>query len=51
MGEAVKLFQPEDRENFLELFLFEKKAEGKSPALFLIISSMSQISLNAFLMF
>ncbi|MDI3542439.1 MAG: hypothetical protein PWP57_42, partial [Candidatus Atribacteria bacterium] len=31
MGQAVKLPQPEGWENFLELFLFEKKAEGKAP--------------------
>ena len=30
MGEVVKLPQPNDWENLLEFFLFEKKAEGKS---------------------
>ena len=31
MGEVVKLPQPDNWENLLELFLFEKKAEGKAP--------------------
>lgn len=31
MGQVVKLPQPESWESFLELFLFEKKAQGKAP--------------------
>ncbi|MDI3543471.1 MAG: integrase/recombinase XerD [Candidatus Atribacteria bacterium] len=31
MGEVVKLHRPEGFHNLLELFLFEKKAEGKAP--------------------
>jgi len=31
MGEVVKLPQPDDWKNLLELFLFEKKAEGRAP--------------------
>jgi len=31
VGQVVKLPQPESWKNFLELFLFEKKAEGKAP--------------------
>ena len=31
MGQVVKLPQPEGWESFLELFLFERKAEGKAP--------------------
>ena len=31
MGQVIKLPQPNDWENLLELFLFEKKAEGKAP--------------------
>ena len=31
MGQVVKLPQLESWENFLELFLFEKKAEGRAP--------------------
>ncbi len=31
MGQVVKLPQVESWEGFLELFLFEKKAEGKAP--------------------
>jgi len=49
MGEAVKFPQLESWKNLLELFLFEKKAEGKLPALSTIIKLMSLLSLNAFL--
>jgi len=49
VGQVVKLPQLESWENFLELFLFEKKAEGKALALFPIISSTLQYSSNAFL--
>ncbi|MGB4411203.1 MAG: hypothetical protein WBI47_00770 [Atribacterales bacterium] len=31
MGEVVKLPQPDDWKNLLELFLFEKKVEGRAP--------------------
>ncbi len=31
MGEVVKLQQPDDWKNLLELFLFEKKVEGRAP--------------------
>ena len=31
MGQVVKLPQPDDWKNLLEVFLFEKKAEGKAP--------------------
>jgi len=31
MGEVVKLPQPDDWKNLLEVFLFEKKAEGRAP--------------------
>jgi len=31
MGEVIRLPQAEGYNNFLELFLFEKKAEGKAP--------------------
>jgi len=31
VGQVVKLPQPEGWESFLELFLFERKAEGKAP--------------------
>ncbi len=31
MGQVVKLPQPDSWKNFLELFLFESKAEGRAP--------------------
>jgi len=31
VGQVVKLPQPDSWESFLELFLFERKAEGKAP--------------------
>ena len=31
MGEVVKLPQPDDWKNLLELFLLEKKVEGRAP--------------------
>ncbi len=34
MGEVVKLPQPEGWENFLELFLFEKKPKENPPHYF-----------------
>ncbi|HPT62693.1 MAG TPA: hypothetical protein PLH24_00310, partial [Candidatus Atribacteria bacterium] len=43
VGQVVKLPQPEGWESFLELFLFERKAEVKLLALFPIISFMHNI--------
>ncbi|NLY05572.1 hypothetical protein [Candidatus Sordicultor fermentans] len=49
MGEVVKLPQPDDWKNLLEVFLFEKKLKEELPALFPIISSTLQYSSNALL--
>ena len=43
VGQVVKLPQPDSWESFLELFLFERKAEVKLLALFPIISFMHNI--------
>jgi len=49
VGQVVKFPQLESWENFLELFLFEKKAEGKLLALSTIIRLTLPASLSVFL--
>jgi len=49
MGEVVKLPQPDDWKNLLEVFLFEKKPKENPHELFPIISSTFQCSLSVFL--
>ncbi len=49
MGQVVKLPQLESWKNLLEVFLFEKKAEGKSPRTISDYKLTLPAFLNAFL--